>query len=237
MTKQEAFIVLQNKKLIELSHLINPASPTWEGEAGFSAKTVFEYSHNPDETQFCVQKIFCNAGIGTHIDAPAHCIPGGRTIDQLSLDELLAPCFVIDGRDEAKAGAKISLRTVQKFEQEQNVSFHGSIVFIHTGWSLQWSNPAAYRNNLHFPALSADAARYLIEQGIVALGIDTLGPDRPGKRYLVHEIVLGANRYLIENVANLNQLAERGAWASVMPLRGEGLTEAPIRLVGIVSRD
>ena len=43
-----------------------------------------------------VSRLCCGTHTGTHIDPPAHFIPGGLTVDQLPLDILVGPCRVLD---------------------------------------------------------------------------------------------------------------------------------------------
>lgn len=224
--------MLHNKKIVNLSHTLTPTSPTWTGKEAFVEKRECDYQTCSTTTKFRVQNFCFDAGTGTHIDAPAHCIAGGRTVDQLEINELIAPCFVIDASMHATPSSLIDLATVQQFKQTHQATFAGSMVFFQTNWSARWDKPQTYRNDLQFPALSAKAAEYLIEQGVIAIGIDTLGPDRPGDTFPVHDIVLGTNRYLIENLTNLNQLPVCGATAIIMPLLIAGATESPARIIG-----
>ncbi|CAK0839919.1 unnamed protein product, partial [Prorocentrum cordatum] len=84
---------------------------------------------------------------------------------------------------------------------------------------------------MHFPGLSPAAAAWLVEtRSIVGLGVDTLSPD-PGAStgFGVHHAVLGADRYILENL-NLDGLPARGATAVVAPLALAGAPEAPARV-------
>ena len=80
------------------------------------------------------------------------------------------------------------------------------------------TNPDAYRGTdrsgvLHFPGFSAEACEWLIRRRrIRALGVDTLSID-PGNSdsFDAHKIINGAERYGIENLANLRRLPATGA--------------------------
>ena len=50
----------------------------------------------------------------------------------------------------------------------------------------------------------------------------------------VHKIMLGAGKYIIENIANCDQMPAAGGYVIALPLRIEGATESPIRAVGLV---
>ncbi|MEI8296220.1 MAG: cyclase family protein [Alphaproteobacteria bacterium] len=105
---------------------------------------------------------------------------------------------------------------------------------IHTGWERYWGVPEKYRNNLVFPSVSAEAALALQMRQIVGLGIDTLSPDLPEDGFPVHQLILGAGKYIVENIANASKLPPMGAYILAFPMKIQGGTEAPIRLVGAI---
>ena len=81
---------------------------------------------------------------------------------------------------------------------------------------------AAYRNadaggTSHFPGFSGDAVEWLVdEREIAGIGVDTLSLD-PGNAsvFAAHLTLLGANRFGIENLANLSRIPAKGATAFV----------------------
>ncbi len=127
----------------------------------------------------------------------------------------------------------ITLEHVKAFEAKHGCTFKNSIVFFNTGWHKRWNEPEKYRNNLQFPTIDEQAARYLAEKGIHGLGIDTLSPDRPGEHFHVHDIVLQADKFIIENVTNLDRMPAIGATVFVVPMPFAGTTEAPARIIGV----
>lgn len=66
--------------IIDLSHPLDSLIPTWEGDCGFSKSILLDYSDCTTNPQFRVQSIKMHAGIGTHIDAPAHYVQNGQTV-------------------------------------------------------------------------------------------------------------------------------------------------------------
>jgi kynurenine formamidase len=64
-----------------------------------------------------------------------------------------------------------------------------------------WDIPERYHNHYQFPTVSREAAKLLLLRNISGLGIDTLSPDGPDDDYPVHQLLLGANKYIVENVA------------------------------------
>src|SRR5688572_7518985 len=68
--------------------------PTWDGEPGPEFRLLKQLGVDGEPAQ--VSLITLGAHCGTHIDAPAHFIPGGAGIDQLPLEALVGPCRVIE---------------------------------------------------------------------------------------------------------------------------------------------
>lgn len=219
---------------IDLSHTITPNTPTWEGGWGFKIHTLLDYSDCTTDTKFRVQRFDLVAGIGTHMDAPAHCIAGAKAIHELPLTSLFTPCAVIDVRERADAHYSVSLQDILKFEKAHGEIQTGSLVAINTGWDRFWPDAATYRNNHVFPAISPEAAEHLIKQNVAGIAIDTLGVDRPEDDYPVHRMLLNAGIYIIENATNLDKLPPVGACTVALPIKVEGAAEAPIRFMGII---
>ena len=222
-------------KAIDLTHIISPTTPSWEGDCGFQHQVILDYGDCTTPVKFKVQKINMYAGLGTHIDAPAHCFPGGKTVDQLELNELIAPCIVIDVSKQAHESWQLSPEDIRQFECEHGQIGAESFVMIRTGWDQYWNEPDKYRNHLQFPSVSRDAADLLLERKIVGLGIDTLSPDTPDSGYPVHETILGAGKYLVENVGNLSKMPPKGGFSLALPIQIKDGTEAPIRLIGLIN--
>ena len=222
-------------KLIDLTHTISRDMPTWDGGCGFEHPIDKDYDPK-SQYQFRTHKINAVAGIGTHLDAPAHCIPGGRTIGDYDVNELLSPCVVVDVRPQVHESYVISREDIAAFEAKHGVIQKNSVVLFWTGWDRFWSDAKKYRNNLEFPSVSGEVASFLVkERDIAGLGIDTLSPDCPRNGYPVHQTLLSQNRYIIENVANLEKLPATDSFVLALPMKIKEGTEAPIRLVGFIT--
>ncbi len=104
-------------KLIDLTHTLDESIPSWNGGCGFRHEIKMDYSDCTSDVKFRVQQIKMHAGIGTHMDAPAHCIPGGVTIDEILLDNLIAPSVVIDVSRSAHERYRVSIEDIEDFER------------------------------------------------------------------------------------------------------------------------
>ena len=182
-------------------------------------------------------KVKMHSGIGTHMDAPAHCIPNSKYIDDFIPNDLVMPCVVIDISHKCHETYSLSTKDITDFEDKYGIIHEGSCVMVKTGWEKFWDEPEKYHNNHVFPSISPEAAELLLTRGVFALGIDTLAPDRPKDGFKVHQIFLGANKILIENVANLSNMPIIGGFIMVFPLKIKNGTEAPVRLVGLIERE
>jgi kynurenine formamidase len=222
------------QKLIDLTHSLSPEVPTWDGSPGFGIEINTDYADCTPPDIFRTQKINMGAGIGTHMDAPAHVVPGARTIDALGLDDLTGDCAVIDVSAEAGEDYVISPAAVEKFEREHGQIRPHTFVIFYTGWSRRWAEREKYNNNHKFPAVAAETAELLIQRGIMGLGTDTLSADTGAKGFPVHRAILGADKILVENIANADQLPPTGAKVFILPPKIAGGTEAPVRMIGII---
>lgn len=89
---------------------------------------------------------------------------------------------------------------------------------------------------MHFPAFHKEAAEFLLEREVAGLAIDTLSPDCLDQKYPVHHAILGAGKYIIENVADCGSLPYKGAFVMAFPINADGATEAPIRMVAFIPK-
>jgi len=226
--------LFKNIKIVDLTHSLLPGMATWDASCGFLAKVHHDYDQTGNAISFRVQHLSMHAGVGTHMDAPAHCFPKGKTIDEISVCDLFAPCTFIDVSSHCHEDLNVNVEHIKAWEKNHGTILERTIVIIRTGWDNFFSNAQRYRNDLKFPAVDKDAARYLLSKKILGLGIDTLSPDRPNEGYPVHKAFLSAGTYIIENVANASSLPPLGAHILALPLKIQGGTEAPLRLVGLM---
>ncbi len=229
----DKLISLKDFILIDLTHTLSPSIPSWDGGCGFQHTLRDDYDPIAPY-QLRTYDIKMQSGMGTHIDAPAHFIPGGRCINDLEFQELIAPCIVINVSDQRHERFSLSVQDIESFEGQYGIISPGCFVIVYTGWDQYWTTPEKYRNNLIFPSISTEAAQILLERQIVGLGIDTLSPDRPEDGFPVHQLILKADKYIVENVANAFILPPIGAYTLAMPLKIQDGTEAPMRLVGLL---
>lgn len=178
---------------------------------------------------------------GTHMDAPGHFIAGGRLAPQITLQELMRVRIVvidISRRAEDDPDAVVTPRDLKRFERRHGRIPNRAGVFMYSGWEKRVNDPTAYKNpdaagTYHFPGFSIDAAMWLLEKrNITCIGVDTLSID-PGisQTFPVHHAVLGADKYGLENLANLKRIPPIGARAVVGLIPWEEGSGGPCRVI------
>ena len=232
--KSSKIIGSSQPKIIDLTHPLTPEIPTWSGSCGFCLEIKKDY-----DRQFRVHQMKMHAGAGTHMDAPSHRFQGGASIADIPLEQLIVPLCILDVRDRMEPDYAISVDDLEKYEREFGSVPENALVIGHTGWNQFWSNPTAYRNvdsqgQMHFPAFSSSLAQKLLQRNIAGIAIDTLSPDCLDQTFPVHQLILGANKYIIENVADCSKMPPQGGYAIALPLRADKATESPIRLIGLI---
>ncbi len=224
-------------RFIDLTHTIEEDIPTWPGSQRFTRTLHCDYP------QGCRIYNFLQAeGTGTHIDAPAHFIEGGKSIAEFSLEELIAPACVINIVEQVQENPDyaLSVEDIILWEEQYGAIDEGDIVLIHTGWSRHWPDEQRYRNSdaegvLHFPGFSKHAAEFLVDRHIAGVGLDTLSID-PGVStdFAAHHVLLGNGKFQIENLVHLDQLPPRGATVFALPLKIAAGPEASARVIALV---
>jgi len=185
---------------------------------------------------------------GTHIDAPIHFSEHGRTLDAIPPRQLMAPAVVLDitSKTASDPDYRLTADDVREWERAHGRIDDGAIVLLRTGWGARYGNRKAYfgddapgaTDHLHFPSYGADAARLLVnERHAGAIGVDTASIDYgQSKDFIVHQIANGANVPGLENIANLDRLPPRGAWAIALPMKIAGGSGGPLRIVAILPK-
>lgn len=220
--------------LIDLTHPLDADIPAFGGARSFELRITGDYQDCTPPNLFRTQSIEMLGGAGTHMDAPAHCIPGGKTIDALDENDLFADCVVIRVDNVAKEDYVIPPEVVHAFEKTNGSIPKKAFVIFYTGWEQYWNDAKKYRNDLKFPSVHEDTAKLLLERDITGIGMDTLSSDARGEDFPVHRIMLGAGKILVENVANAKDLPPTGAKILIMPMKIKDGTEAPVRLVAMI---
>jgi kynurenine formamidase len=182
-----------------------------------------------------ISAVECGTHAGTHVDAPSHTEPDGRTIDEFPVGTFAFDARLVDlrGRDPRAA-----------IRPEDLPETDAGMLVLRTGWAERWGEPSYFDH----PYLSRAAAEYCAERGchvatdaasvdlspVDAGTAETAGVDEPDG-IQAHRALLGAERLIIENLRSLGGLPDRFELRAY-PMRVAGGDGAPVRAVAVTER-
>jgi kynurenine formamidase len=226
-------------RVLDLSYAISDKLVPWPGDEKFFEAKV---NASVEKNGYFTRSFWMLEHYGTHLDAPAHFPPGKTTVDQIRTKQLFGPAVVMEVRSESSKDADylLPVSRVAEWEKRHGRIPEGAIVLLRTGWASRWPDVKRYRNQdaagtMHFPGFSAEAVKVLMERKVSGLGSDTLSIDYgASKDFAVHHLALGADLYHLENLADLSELPETGAFLIVAPIKLEGGSGGPVRVFALL---
>lgn len=162
---------------------------------------------------------------GTHMDAPFHFLPNGKTIDEIDLQKCVGPAQVIDVTKRARAG---DIR-VEDLQPYAGAIGRGSRILLRTDWDRQFNTPRFYKD---FPGVSYELAQWLAEREIGLIGVQTFAIHATDYER-VHKTLLGKEIVIVEALAHLDQLRKKQVQFIALPLRFRGGDGSPVRAIAI----
>lgn len=206
-----------NDGWIDVTVSMHNGMVTWPGDPSFHIERAEDQEKGDQAT---VSRMTLGVHTGTHMDAPLHYIPNGRSIETMPLDATVGEARVIAIRDRESvkraeliphaigAGQRILFRTANSERAWMSTSFVEDFVYI-----------------------SLDAARYLAECGVRTVGVDYLsvgGFRKDGPE--THEALLSAGVWIIEGLDL--RAVEPGEYDFVcLPLKLVGAEGSPARAI------
>lgn len=231
---------------VDLTHAYSAASIYWPTDTlGFQLEQL-AYGPTPGGWFYSSFRFSAAEHGGTHFDAPIHFSEGKLTADRVPIDALVGPAAVVDVSARANPDYLVTVEDLTGWEGANGPLPEGGILLIRTGWGERYDDRTAYLGTaltgpeavaeLHFPGISPEAARWLVDnRGIVAVGIDTPSIDYgQSKDFQAHVILYGQNVIGMENVADLHLLPAKGAFVVALPMKIEGGSGGPLRIVAFV---
>jgi len=192
--------------------------PVWPDSIGLR---LYRTQSLEDGDESNVSRLDCDVHTGTHVDAPRHFLENGITVEQLPLDTLVGPAIVayLPHADAITAGDLAALAMPPGTER----------LLLRTHNSELWATRATeFRKD--YVALTADAARWVVDQDIHLIGVDYLSVQRYDDSPLTHQILLEAGVILLEGL-NLADVQPGMYELICLPLKLVGAEGAPARAV------
>lgn len=200
---------------VDLTHELNPNTPHWHGFGELTTESVYDFS--PDCIFHADQYVIPAGQFGTHVDAPAHFIQGARTLDQMTLQEMVYPLVVIDKSAACAENAdyELTIADLQAWEQEHGLIPEGAFVAFRSDWSKRTDlNNYDANKQPHYPGWKLDALHWLVEERhIGAIGHETADTDAPNANtnFAGEIYILETDRLQVELMTHLDELPPTNA--------------------------
>ncbi len=204
--------------LYDISLTITEDLPVWPGDPRIELKKISLI----DEGEIAnVTHISACVHIGTHVDAPGHFLGAGQTVENLPLDLLIGAAAVV----EILVEGQISTSDLE------SAAIPGGTkrLLIKTANSRLWAE-AVKDFKEDFIALEADAATYLVSQGVEVVGVDYLSVAPFTDPAPTHKILLEAGVLIIEGL-NLAKIDPGEYTLYCLPIKIGGSDGAPARVL------
>ncbi len=241
-------------RIVDLTQTLSPEFPTlvlppqFGQVAPFKLEVISRYDQAGPAWYW--NHFSCGEHTGTHFDAPAHWISGrnlpNNTVDTIECKNFLAPAVVVDASAEVAADADwlLTVDFLERWESTHGRIPAGAWLAFRTDWSKRSTDPKAFVNvrddGAHTPGPTQAAVEWLIQKRQVhGFAVETINTDagqsyRWSMPYPCHTLMLGANRYGLQCLTNLDQLPPTGAWILSAPLKIKGGSGSPLRVLALV---
>ena len=207
-------------RIIDLTHPITHGMPVFPGDP-----EVNMMRHHNYQNGYFVSRIDFGVHTGTHIDAPAHVIPGGTAVDGIPIARFISRAYVMDLPD---AGPDDVISRAHLLPFADNIEGIHAVI-IRTGWSAHFGSEDFFTR---FPSLDESAADWLCSSGIQLLGLET--PSVSTQQHLeIHERLLSCGIIIVESLNNVDALRSKYVTLFAVPLRLDGLDGSPVRAYAV----
>lgn len=209
-------------EFFDLSHEIHEGMPVFPG----MSQPVLRMPFTVQEHGFQETLITMLSHTGTHMDAPAHMLPGGKSLEQYPVSSFAGKAWIMDVRG-------IGEITPERLQSEQQHIGKADFLLIHTGWSAFWGKPGYFEG---FPVLTSEAAEWLTRFNLKGIGYDVISADKHDSMdFPVHHILFRHNMLIIENLTGLESLTGREVFFSSLPLKYRSADGSPVRAIAWLS--
>lgn len=192
----------------------------------------------------------CGEHTGTHFDAPVHWISGkdhpNNSVDTIASENFIAPAVVVDASTEVAINSDwlLTVDFLKAWEAKHGRIPEGVWLLFRTDWSKRINDPTAFVNmkedGAHTPGPTQEAVEWLIrERKVHGFGVETINTDA-GQSYAwpvaypCHTLMHGANRYGLQCLKNLDYLPSTGAMIFSAPLKIQGGSGSPLRVLAVI---
>ena len=200
-------------RIVDLTQPLGPETRVYPGDPPVRVETIAEIGRDG----YYNRVLHIHEHVGTHVDAPAHMIEGGATIDLIEPTRLVAPAIVMDLSNACGAVTSREILTALRLRR---------LPLPREGWYLLLRIGGGCRS------ISVEAAEWMARQRLGGLGVDAASPDGPP--YSVHRILLSSGVVIVENLHIPGWLDGEKVTVMVAPLPVRGGSGAPARVYALL---
>jgi arylformamidase len=204
-------------RLIDVSMEVYSGMMVWPGDDGVDLHRVQKMEEGAHSN---LSRLQCGVHTGTHVDAPFHFIPGGKTIEQVPLEALMGPAWVAEFPDIQRIGAA-ELKAAGIPEGTERL-------LLKTRNSKTLGRTTAFREE--YAGLEESGAKWILETGIRLVGNDYLSVACRDQTGPVHKLLLGAGIIFVEGLS-LEEVPPGACRFYCLPLKLKGSDGAPARAI------
>jgi arylformamidase len=206
----------------DISLAISPNLPTWPGDQQITLERVDKIEAGANNN---VSRLDISVHTGTHVDAPYHFLPDGKTVEQLNLNLLAGRAYVLHLPDA-------NLITAETLERAQ-IPPRTRRVLFRTRNSQYWARQELTFQT-DFVGIDPGGAEYLVKRGVKLVGVDYLSVAPYKQSRPTHEILLKAGVVIVEGL-DLSEVSQGRYTLFCLPLKLAGSDGAPARaiLIGV----
>lgn len=204
--------------LIDMTHAITPEIPVYPGTPAPSLAPACTFTKDG----FRETLLTFSSHTGTHMDAPAHLLREGRTLDDMPMSQFSGRATVLDVSEEGPVITEAFLRS--NYEAIHCADY----ILFYTGWEDRWGTERFLEDT--FPVPDEEAARYLVSRGLKGVGTDAVSIDRiSDSRLPIHHILLKDSVLSIENLCLKKVRGRKDFLFFALPMKFQDADGAPIR--------
>jgi kynurenine formamidase len=250
----DATALLNDYEIVDLTQPLSENTPViklpppFANTPGLSREEISKY--NDAGPAWAWYALTIGEHVGTHLDAPIHWITGqdGNDVASVPPTQLIGPACVVDKTTETERdnGYLLTAQDLDEWESHNGPFPDGAWVLLRTGWQSRAQDETEFLNVTEFgpntPGPDVEASRWLATHGnISGFGVETVGIDAGAAGgfeppFPVHNMLLGAGRLGLTQLANLDKLPITGALLVVSPLKLVGGTGSPSRVFALVPK-
>ncbi len=205
--------------IYDISLTISPSLPVWPGDPPVKMPLTESMEAG---AEYNLTRLDISAHTGTHVDAPHHFLNDGRTVENLALEVLTGPCYVVQLPDDVD---EISAEVLERVPLAAGTTR----ILFGTRNSKLWAQGET-RFQEDFVAISEDGAEWLVERGIKLVGVDYLSVAPYSDSIPTHRVLLQAGIIALEGL-NLSQVPRGFYDLYCLPLKLAGADGAPARAI------